>query len=188
MTKRSPVRPEPSEALIEAAFSVLNADPSASLTDIVDAAGVSRATFHRHFAGREALLETLALRALQETEQAADSAGVGAASYIEALERIFYAMVPLGDKHRFLTQKSVVAMPKVIDAIERQRQDMRKVMLTAKEEGLTGATCPVEWMELCYDYLIAAAWELVSAQKATPEQAGRLAWGTFMRGLQGASL
>ena len=45
--------------ILAAATQVWNENPSAPLKDIAEAAGVSRMTLHRHFEGREALLEAI---------------------------------------------------------------------------------------------------------------------------------
>lgn len=49
------------DAILAAAGEALAADPTASLTDVTAAAGVSRATFYRHFESRAALLAALDL-------------------------------------------------------------------------------------------------------------------------------
>ena len=57
----------------------LNADPTASMADLAEAAGVGRATLHRHFASREDLLRDIGTRSLDRWEQSLDAAGVAAA-------------------------------------------------------------------------------------------------------------
>ena len=53
-------RPEtPRDTILEAARHTLGAEPAASVATIASAAGVSRATFYRHFASRAELLDAL---------------------------------------------------------------------------------------------------------------------------------
>ncbi|MEV4256927.1 helix-turn-helix domain-containing protein, partial [Spirillospora sp. NPDC049652] len=51
------------EEILGAATRHLNAEPTASMAQLAEAAGVSRATLHRHFASREDLLRALGERA-----------------------------------------------------------------------------------------------------------------------------
>src|SRR6478735_6728374 len=64
--------------VLGAAQRMLNADPAASMAGIAEAVGISRATMHRHFDSREALLVELGTRSLDRWEQRLDEAGVEA--------------------------------------------------------------------------------------------------------------
>ena len=64
--------------VLGAAQRMLNADPAASMAGIAEAVGISRATMHRHFESREALLVELGTRSLDRWEQRLDEAGVEA--------------------------------------------------------------------------------------------------------------
>lgn len=71
----------------------LNVDPRASMAVLAAAAGVGRATLHRHFASREDLLHELGTRSLDRWEASLDgadahgAAGSGDAARIEACLR-----------------------------------------------------------------------------------------------------
>ena len=71
--KRLPAR----QAIAEAGFELLSRNPGASLSEIAEHAGVGRATLHRHFASREALLIALAHQAIAEMDHAAEVARFG---------------------------------------------------------------------------------------------------------------
>ena len=62
--------------VLAAAQRVLNADPAASTSAVAEAAGISRATLHRHFDTREALLVELGTRSLDQWEQRLDDVDV----------------------------------------------------------------------------------------------------------------
>lgn len=57
------------QAILAAAREVLLRDPAATVADLADAAGVSRATLYRLFGSREALLEALELEPAASTRQ-----------------------------------------------------------------------------------------------------------------------
>ncbi|MEV4422080.1 TetR/AcrR family transcriptional regulator [Patulibacter sp. NPDC049589] len=56
------------DRLIAAALTVLNGDPTASMAQIAAAAGVGRATLHRHFATRDDLVLAIGARSLERWE------------------------------------------------------------------------------------------------------------------------
>jgi serine phosphatase RsbU (regulator of sigma subunit) len=62
------------ERILDAAKRLLEHSPSATLSDIVNAAGVSRSTFYRRFANREALIAALNARPQDGTVQLAEDA------------------------------------------------------------------------------------------------------------------
>lgn len=66
-----------SEEILAAAQRHLNIDPRASMAVIASAAGVGRATLHRHFASRDDLLRELGTRSVDRWESSLDSVDVG---------------------------------------------------------------------------------------------------------------
>lgn len=64
------------EQIARAAIRRLNADPVASMTEIAESAGVSRATLHRHFASREELMTQLGRMSVGSWRQVLDDAGI----------------------------------------------------------------------------------------------------------------
>jgi len=161
MTK--PIRPSASDAIVAAAFECLNRDPTATLAEIAARAGVGRATLHRHFANRAELLRVLALQALRETDEAAERAAAPACSHTEALQRIMYAMIALGDRHWFLVQDSTSQSPALSEQLKRQQSELHALIRAAKAEQGFAADSSVIWIAHCYDHLIHAAWEMVRA-------------------------
>ena len=78
------------DEVLAAAQRHLNVDPRASMAVLAAAAGVGRATLHRHFASRDDLLHELGTREL-DTETAAATLGV-AVKYREDAERVKQAL------------------------------------------------------------------------------------------------
>lgn len=172
------------QAIIEAAFEVLGRDPSASLSQIADAAGVGRATLHRKFAGRDDLVRALVRQAARELDSAAERAAAAARSYTQALEKTMAAAVALGDRQWFLARERTEYAEEPLR--EKREQEFRQLLNEARKEGLFPPTCPVEWAAQVFDHLVYAAWTQVRDGHATPDQAVRLAWSTLTGGLKEA--
>lgn len=175
-------------ALVEAAFKVLGQDPSAPLSRIAEAAGVGRATLHRHFPSRSDLIGALMFQASTELDEAATFAAKGARSHGHALEKIMAAVIELGDRQWFLARESESVEPHNAEYANRQKQDFRRLMENARDEGLFPQSCPIEWAIAAYDHLIYAAWIMVREGEVTPKQAARLAWVTLISGMAQARL
>ncbi|MFO0230533.1 TetR family transcriptional regulator, partial [Gemmatimonas sp.] len=65
------------DRIVEAAATVWAADPSATLDVVAQRAGVGRATLHRHFPSRAALIRTAALEGIAALAAALDAATLG---------------------------------------------------------------------------------------------------------------
>jgi len=177
------IRPSTRDAIIEAAFDIFSRDPSASLSEIADRAGVGRATLHRHFASRSDLLRALTLIAIREIDNAAVAACNGVPTHSEALRQMLTALIPLGDRYWFLANEPEQDDPELADALKRQNQETRRLVEEAKKEGLFSRGVPTAWIAQAITYLLYAAWDSVKAGDATPAQATDLAWRTLTRGL-----
>ena len=172
------------EAIIEAAFEVLSRNPGASLSEITVRAGVGRATLHRHFTGRDELIQALARTALQEMDAAAQSAAEDAVSYTDALKRVLAALIPLGDRHGFLAREPIEDVPEIAAALARQKHETRQMIEAAKHEGLFAQDIPTDWITHVFDHMLYVAWQSVKSGEATHRQAAALAWRTLTSGLR----
>lgn len=172
-------------AILEAGFAAFAADPSASLADVAAAAGVGRATLHRHFSGRDDLLRAMALQALEDLAQAVDTQTSGATSHTDALRMALAALVPLGPRNWFLGQDALWKDPEVFAVRQRQQAEMAALVDAAKAEGGFARDVPTDWILASFDALLFAAWEQVRDEVLTPRQASDLAWRTLTTGLNG---
>ncbi|WP_369052746.1 TetR/AcrR family transcriptional regulator [Kineococcus terrestris] len=87
--------------ILEAAEAVLADEPGAPLERVADAAGLTRATVHRRFATRAALLEALGARLEDRYRQAFEDAGALTGEPRAALERLAERVFELKVGHRF---------------------------------------------------------------------------------------
>lgn len=171
------------DAIIEAAFTIFNEKPGASLNDVAVYAGVGRATLHRHFSSRQDLIYALAGKARSELKQAIEHAAVDAASHTEGLKLSFTAIIPLASRQWFLSHELVDTDPEVAAAYQADVEDLHKEIEFAKSEGAFASDLPTKWIAVSYENLIYAAWTMVREEEATPNQAAELAWRIFMKGV-----
>ncbi len=168
--------------ILNAAFDALNDNPQATLADIARRAGIGRATLHRHVSGREDLIRKLARTAMQELEDAVDSATQDAPSYTEGLRLAMAAMIPLATRQWFLATDPITHDPEFVQAMKEDRTYTVEAIEAARREGTFSASMPTHWIAETYDALTYAAWTMVRDGEATPRQAADLAWTTFMNG------
>ena len=92
--------------ILEAAEVVLADDPNASLERVADAAGLARATVHRRFASRQALVEALTQQLNERYLQGLKQARVETAPPLVALHRLTETVFALKISHRFAMNAS----------------------------------------------------------------------------------
>lgn len=83
------------DGLLRAAADFLGRRPNATQDEIAAAVGVSRATLHRHFAGKPALMAALDSLAIDEMFAALDAARLDEDSATTALRRLVTACRPV---------------------------------------------------------------------------------------------
>ncbi len=73
--------------VLRSAAALLTRKSTATMDEVARAAGISRATLHRHFAGRDALVRALEALGIEECEAALDAARLDDGPAREALRR-----------------------------------------------------------------------------------------------------
>src|SRR5262245_32410531 len=90
------------EQIMSAAIQHLNKAPAASMAELAEAVGVSRATLHRHFSSREELMVALGHCALDHWERAQDEAGIADVADPEAaLRALLLGLIGCADEYGF---------------------------------------------------------------------------------------
>lgn len=171
------------QAIIEAAFEVLGHNPGASLGEVADAAGVGRATLHRHFAGRDDLIHALAEHAMDELDAAVEAAVAEVDSHTEGLRLALQAILPLASRQMFLATEAALQTGRIAQRAASDFAELVTAVEQAQAEGGLRKDVPAQWIARAYDNLIYAGWDMVRAQEATPKQAADMAWKTLTEGV-----
>lgn len=172
------------DKLLEAAVRVLNNQPRASLADIAEAAGVKRVTLHRVIGTREELLRDVALRALDQMDEASYAAIKGKRKAFEQLKAIVGALVPYADSCHFLWKNpDVWDDPEIAREIKRHDKELCDLIDRAKEEGDILSFIPNSWIIASLDAVLYAAASTSQAGNIATNDASALAIQTLFGGI-----
>ncbi|MEU5880196.1 TetR/AcrR family transcriptional regulator [Spirillospora sp. NPDC047279] len=153
------------EKIVAAAIKHLNQEPTASMARLAEAIGISRATLHRHFASREALIHALGVRSIDRWEESQDNAGMAAAAESGDAERITAALhqvvgLYLVDADEFgfaLTDHFMAEMPDLVARSEELVEREVTFYTAAQRAGVLRDDLPAHWIaESLYGLLIGA--------------------------------
>jgi AcrR family transcriptional regulator len=183
MSVRVPVRRSSVASLLDIAAEVLVADPSASLAEVAEAAGIGRTTLHKHYATRDDLMRAVGHRALDVWEQAIAVADRSAADD-GGLRALAEAMVPIGPHLAFLWRNPVFDHAEDIGRRWRSVEPQALVVLhRAQARGVLRANVADFWLLQTFYSLVYVAAEAVHSGHLARRDAPDLVVDTFLRGL-----
>jgi TetR/AcrR family transcriptional regulator, mexCD-oprJ operon repressor len=148
------------EAIVDAALSLLERDPKASLVEIAKAAGVSRPTLYAHFPTREDLVEATVKRALDDAQREFAAADIDDGPAKDALQRLITAGWRTLARHLTIARLALdVLPPKRLRQVHQPALDpFRRLIVRGQQTGEFRDDQPVEWMvTLLFALLHAAA-------------------------------
>jgi TetR/AcrR family transcriptional repressor of mexCD-oprJ operon len=171
------------DSVLDAAIGVLSRQPSAALDEIARAAGISRATLHRLFPGRDALVREVATLALRRMDAALDSATIDRGDPVAAVRRLADAVIPNADTAAFLTGESRLFEDNEITAAW-DRMDARvcALFLRGQQSGAFRVELPAAWLsEAFFDLLAGVGWAVQEGRLA-PRDSTRALTELFLGG------
>jgi len=170
------------KTIIEAGIEALLNNPSASMSEIAELAGIGRATLYRHFRSREDLIGKLARICLEEIDAAVKPYEHLAGRAL--IEAIIVVTVPMANRFRFLISLwSFVRDDKEIKNINaRMNDEMGFVFDQAKQLGEIRLDLPTPWIVALFNATLGAAWASIEEGKLTSDDAVRHAKQSFFQG------
>lgn len=148
----------------------LTAQPRATMAQLAAAAGVSRATLHRQFPNRDALVAHLAGTAAEAVAEAVEAARPGAGPAAAGCERLVAGLVPLGARFAFLLRESsdLDLLPSVRSARDVLDHAVTELVRRGRAEGTFRRDLPEPYQARLITTAVFTAWEAVHA--------GELGW------------
>ncbi len=160
--------------VLRTAATLLTRKATTSLDEIAKVAGISRATLHRHFAGRDALIKALEELGITRFEAALDAAAIDEGDATGALRRLITHIEPEAALLAFLTTENQLFVGELHAGWDRLDERMNSLFRRGQESGefrvdLTAAWCT----EALYGLVGAAAWA-VHAGRIAPRDTEKM--------------
>jgi TetR/AcrR family transcriptional regulator, mexCD-oprJ operon repressor len=153
--------------VLRSAAALLTRRASATMDEVARAAGIGRATLHRHFAGREALVKALEALGIQETEAALDRARLDDGPAEDALRRFVAAVEPAAGLLAFLVTENQLFEDEVHAGWNRIDARISALFRRGQEGGEFRIDLPPAWLtEALYGLIGACAWSIQDGRLA----------------------
>ncbi|GGZ64413.1 TetR family transcriptional regulator [Streptomyces bluensis] len=154
--------------MLRAAADVLSRRPNATQDEIAKGVGVSRATLHRHFAGRAELLQALEVMAAEQLHAAVLAAHLEEGDCASAVRRLVAASEHVAPYLALLYTQSQesdsATMHPTWDEID---QMIHGLFRRGQRSGEFTSELPVAWLsEAFYSLVAAAQWAVQSGRAA----------------------
>lgn len=143
--------------LLDAAAGALALNPEATLSEVAQLAGLTRATLYRHFGSREKLIAVLREDALACAHEVITDARVHEGTAMEALRRVVNGILSFGGRFRPLLVEGAARDPDFL----RQRDDafapVAAIIERGQQSGAMRKDLSATWVVTALTALLAAA-------------------------------
>jgi TetR/AcrR family transcriptional repressor of lfrA len=163
----SGVKSRTRRAILEAARQMLPDNPSASIVEIADSAGVGRSTVHRYFRDRNELIDELALHVYRLSNEAVARAKPEAGPPAAALRRIIEEQFDLGPALDFIyNEQTHKKKPGLFAEVNSADQQVTAAIQVASKSN---QTLPFQWRERVFWTLLRLGSEVAQEGQARHE-------------------
>ncbi|MFF5446719.1 TetR/AcrR family transcriptional regulator [Streptomyces sp. NPDC012888] len=159
------------DQVLRAAAALLSRKSTATMDEVAKAAGIGRATLHRHFAGRDALIRALEDLGIREFERAFDRARLDEGSAVEALKRLVAESEPDAQLLAFLvTENQLFEGDQINEGWTRLDARVSALFKRGQEEGDIRIDLSPAWLtEALYGLVGACAWAVMDGRVAAKD-------------------
>ncbi|GAA1316136.1 TetR/AcrR family transcriptional regulator [Streptomyces sanglieri] len=159
------------EQVLRSAAALLTRKSTATMDEVAKAAGIGRATLHRHFAGRDALVRALENLGIQEFEAALDAAALDEGGAPEALRRLVAAVEPSAGLLSFLvTENQLFEGEEVNEGWSRLDARVSALFRRGQERGEFRIDLTPAWLtEAFYGLVSSGAWAVQDGRVASQD-------------------
>ncbi|MFF7644620.1 TetR family transcriptional regulator [Streptomyces canus] len=153
--------------VLRSAAALLTRKSTATMDEVAKAAGISRATLHRHFAGRDALVRALEEHGIAECEAALDAARLDEGPASDAVRRLVREIEPVAGLLAFLYGENELWEDGGGESWSRLDLRIASVFVRGQQNGEFRIDLSAVWLtEALYGLVASCAWAA---------QAGRVA-------------
>ena len=173
-------------AIEEAGIEVLLRNPDASMSEIALVASVGRATLYRHYESREILVQSLARKCLEETDELLEPIKAQKLTGKQAIEASIDVLMPMANRFRFLMSLWTLAAddPVVNGIYKRQLDELKELVMQAQNDGDISSELSSVWVVSMFDAILNSAWHLIENGEITSSDAVGAIKRSFFRGCQ----
>ncbi|MES9507439.1 TetR/AcrR family transcriptional regulator [Streptomyces sp. NPDC000609] len=159
------------EQVLRSAAALLTRKSTATMDEVAKAAGIGRATLHRHFAGRDALVRALENLGIQEFEAALDTAALDEGAAPDALRRLVVAVEPSAGLLAFLvTENQLFEGEELNDGWNRLDARVSAFFRRGQERGEFRIDLTPAWLtEALYGLISSGAWAVQDGRVASQD-------------------
>ncbi|MDX3852670.1 TetR/AcrR family transcriptional regulator [Streptomyces sp. AK02-01A] len=158
------------DQVLRTAAAVLTRKATATMDEVARAAGIGRATLHRHFAGRDALVKALEELGIREFETALDAARLDEGPAGEALRRFVGEVEPAAGLLGFLVTENQLFEGDVDEGWNRLDARVSALFRRGQEQGEFRIDLSPAWLtEAFYGLISSCAWAVQDGRVATKD-------------------
>ncbi|MGA5422153.1 TetR/AcrR family transcriptional regulator [Streptomyces lavendulocolor] len=159
------------EQVLRTAAALLSRKAAATMDEVARAAGIGRATLHRHFAGRDALVRALEALGIQEFEAALDAARLDDGTAEEALRRLVAGVEPVAGLLAFLvTENQLFEGDQMNEGWARLDARVAALFRRGQEQGEFRIDLTPAWLtEALYGLVGTCAWAVQDGRVAAKD-------------------
>lgn len=154
--------------VLRSAAALLTRRSTATMDEVAKSAGISRATLHRHFAGRDALVRALESLGIEECEKALEAARLDEGPASEAVRRLVREAEPAAGLLAFLyTENQLFEGKEQNDGWARIDARISALFRRGQQSGEFRIDLTPVWLtEALFGLLASAVWLLQSGKGA----------------------
>ncbi|MET7621025.1 helix-turn-helix domain-containing protein [Streptomyces sp. NPDC005408] len=156
------------EQVLRTAAALLSRKSTATMDEVARAAGIGRATLHRHFAGRDALVKALEQLGIQEFEVSIDRARLDEGTADDGLRRLVAEMEPVAELLAFLvTENQLFEGDQINEGWSRLDARVSALFRRGQEQGVFRIDLTPAWLtEALYGLIGTCAWAVMDGRVA----------------------
>ncbi|NBM19459.1 TetR/AcrR family transcriptional regulator [Streptomyces sp. GC420] len=169
--------------LLNAAAEALAQNPGASMAQVAEAAGLTRATLYRHFSTRQKLLEAMRAEALERAAEAISGARLAEGDALEALRRAVDALAPTGVRFRALLAEGADQDPSFLGERAEVFAPLAEAVRRGQEAGRIRADVSPAWVVTAMAALLVAGVRTAPATDCDGHSVADVVFGTLTQGV-----